>query len=230
MIQPISLFDRAAPAPMLLDPGARLRINLRNRRVVVRTLKALPWAIVLLAAAVRPASADGFLTPYIGFNFGGDSSNCASLTTCEDKRTNFGVSVGSMGSALGFEEDIAFATDFFGKVPGADNSVFTAMSNLLTGVGVGRVQPYVLIGIGLIRPHTSLKITQNVTEFQKNSLGYDLGGGINGYFTRHVGIRGDIRRFKTLQDVPILKTITNQVLQNDKLEFWRASLGLAFRF
>ena len=186
--------------------------------------------IMLLAVAAAPARADGFVTPFYGFNFGGDSSNCATLTGCEDKRANFGVSIGKMGPVFGFEEDISLAKDFFGKVPNADNSVFTAMSNLLIGVGAGPVQPYVLVGAGLIRPHASFDLTKFTTE--NNSLGYDLGAGVNGYFSRHVGVRGDVRRFKTLQDVnvPLLGNIASQIFAPQKLEFWRASVGLSLRY
>jgi len=42
---------------------------------------------LLLAVTAVPARADGFITPYYGFNFGGDS-NCARFTNCEDKRKN----------------------------------------------------------------------------------------------------------------------------------------------
>ena len=166
--------------------------------------------IMLLAVAAAPARADGFVTPFYGYNFGGDS-NCATFTSCEDKRTNFGVSIGKMGAVFGFEEDISLAKDFFGNVPNVDNSVFTLMSNLLIGVGAGPVQPYFLVGAGLIRPHASFDLTKFTTE--NNSLGYDLGAGVNGYFSRHVGVRGDVRRFHTLQDVnvPLLGNIASQV-------------------
>jgi outer membrane protein W len=79
------------------------------------------------------------------------------------------------------------------------------------------------VGLGLMR--TSL----NITDFTNNSLGYDLGGGVNGYFSRHVGIRGDIRRFQTMQDVPFLGALSSTVLSSRKLDFWRASVGLALR-
>ena len=187
------------------------------------TFKACLGALVLVAMSALPASADGFFTPYIGFNYGGNSSNCASFTNCEDKHTNFGVSFGSMGKVVGYEQDIGYAKDFFGTVPGVDNSVFTLMSNVLVGVGAGPVQPYVLFGFGLMR--TSL----NITDFTKNSFGYDLGGGVTGYFSRHVGIRGDLRRFQTMQDVPILGSLAGSLLTNQKLDFWRASIGIAVR-
>src|SRR3981081_2834250 len=127
------------------------RVTSQNRRTAVRTLHVLVLAAVLLHVAAAPARADGFFTPFVGYNFGGDSK-CPTISACEDKHSNFGVSFGKMGTVFGFEEDIAFAKDFFGTgVPGAgDSSVFTAMSNLLIGVGAGPVQPYVLVGLGVI--------------------------------------------------------------------------------
>ena len=185
-------------------------------------------SIMLLAVAAAPARADGFVTPYYGFNFGGDS-NCATARNCEDKRSNFGVSIGAMGPVFGFEEDIAVAKDFFGKVPGVDNSVFTLMSNLLIGVGVGPVQPYFLVGAGLIRPHASVDLTK--FSIDNNSLGYDLGAGVNGYFSRHVGIRGDVRHFHALQDLDtVFGEIAGQIFVTNKLDFWRASVGVSLRF
>lgn len=186
--------------------------------------------ILFVAAAAAPARADAFFTPFYGFSFGGDSnSNCATATSCEDKRRNYGVSMGKMGTVFGVEEDISIAKDFFGKVPNVDNSVFTLMSNLLIGVGKGPVQPYVLVGVGLIRPHTSSNLTN--FDFKNNSLGWDIGAGVNGYFSKHVGVRGDIRRFHTLQDVdiPVLGNIANQIFVTQKLDFWRASIGISFR-
>src|SRR3989442_297807 len=105
--------------------------------------QALAFTLIAFGASVLPARADGFVTPYIGFNFGGDSSDCASLRNCEDKRSNFGVSVGSMGKVFGYESDFGYAKDFFGKVQGTESSVFSWMNNILVGVGAGPVQPYV---------------------------------------------------------------------------------------
>lgn len=193
----------------------------------VRTVRTLTWTLLLVIASARSARADGFVSPFLGFNFGGDS-NCATLGNCEDKRSNFGVSVGSMGPVFGFEAEIGFAKDFFGKVPGVDNSVFSAMGNVLVGIGVGPVQPYVLAGLGLIRPHTSVTLAPLLQEFGQNSLGYDFGGGVKLYPSRHVGLRGDIRHLRTAQEMPIIGALN--LLENEKLDFWRASVGLALRF
>src|ERR1051325_11977060 len=145
--------------------------------------RGLMIAALQVCLAPKPAAADGFITPFYGFNFGGDSGNCASLTNCNEKRANFGVALGSMGSAVGVEEDISYAKNFFGDTPGADNSVFSAMTNLIIGVGKGPFQPYVVGGFGLIRPHVSrLSLSADT-----NTLGYDVGGGLGLFFTAHVG-------------------------------------------
>ena len=98
-----------------------------------------------------------------------------------------------MGTVFGFEEEISYAKNFFGDTPGAANSVFSAMSNVLIGAGIGPVRPYVV-------------------------------GGVTAMFGSHVGIRGDLRHFHTLQDVNLL------IFKGQKLDFWRASAGLALAF
>jgi hypothetical protein len=194
----------------------------------LRTLCVLALAVVLVNMAASPALADGFVTPFVGTNFGGDS-NCPQLSGCQNKPINFGVSLGKMGAVFGFEEDIAFANNFFGSVPGASSSVFTAMSNLLIGVGAGPVQPYVLLGMGVIRPPTTLTLTNS--DFDKYALGYDIGLGVNGFFSKHVGVRGDLRQMHTIQEVPFLGSVSSQDIfaPNTRLGFWRASVGLVLR-
>jgi opacity protein-like surface antigen len=182
-------------------------------------------SVFMLSSA--PARADGFLTPFIGYNFGGDSANCATLTNCQEKHANFGVSIGTMGPLLGFEEDLAYAKDFFAATPASAGNVFTAMSNLLMGIPAGPVQPYVLAGVGLVRSHVSLNPTQ-VGTADKNAIGWDIGGGVNIFLAKNVGIRGDLRHVHTLQDTS--KLHLGSLVSGQKLDFNRASVGLTLRF
>jgi opacity protein-like surface antigen len=193
----------------------------RKERLAVHPRRILILAAALIAWAVTPARAGGFISPFVGFNFGGDSANCASLTNCNEKRLDWGASIGTTRGLFGFEEDIAYAPDFFGKSPATNNAVLTVMSNLMIVVPAGPVQPYALVGLGLIRPHV-----EDVTSLalDKNALGWDIGGGINIFLTHSVGVRGDVRHVRTLQDV------TLGLFSNDKLDFWRGSAGLTFRF
>src|SRR5215211_3936645 len=94
-------------------------------------------ATALLSCSATAAHAQAFISPYAGYNFGGDSANCVSLQNCEEKRLNLGVSFGTTHGILGFEEDIGYARDFFGKTPGSSNAVLTVMSNLLLVVPAG---------------------------------------------------------------------------------------------
>ena len=87
----------------------------------------------------------------------------------------------------------------------------------------GPVRPYAVGGIGLIRPHVS-SLASSVTSFSNNSFGWDLGGGLTILFGGRVGIRGDLRKFHTMQDVDLL------IFTGQKLDFWRASVGLALAF
>ena len=58
----------------------------------MRIICASSLVAAFVALAPAPARADGFVTPYIGFNFGGDSANCAGLTTCELALSNSATS------------------------------------------------------------------------------------------------------------------------------------------
>ncbi len=188
----------------------------------MRSLYQVAAAIALVMLAAAPVRAESFISPFIGFNFGGDSANCASLRECEEKRANFGVSVGTRRGIFGFEQDIGYARDFFGKTPGADNAVLTVMSNLMVVIPAGPIHPYGIVGIGLIRPHVQLDLASLASN--QNALGYDIGGGLNIFLLHSVGIRGDVRRLKTVND------ITLPLFSNEKLEFWRGSVGVTLRF
>jgi len=89
-------------------------------------------------------------------------------------------------------------------------------------IPAGPVRPYGVVGLGLIRSHAQLN--SSLADISQNTLAYDLGGGIDIFFVHSVGIRGDVRHMHTLQD------ITLGVLQNQPLDFWRASAGLTLRF
>jgi hypothetical protein len=187
---------------------------------MTKRLAALLFGMVVLAAS--PARAEGFISPWIGFNFGGDSSHCLALNNCEDKQNNYGVSVGAMGSIFGAEVDFGYAPDFFGKAPSNSNAVLTLMSNLMVIIPAGPIRPYGIVGLGLIRPHG--QFNASLADVSQNTLGYDIGGGLNIFFVHSFGLRGDLRHMHTFQDV------TLGVFQSQPLDFWRGSVGVTFRF
>jgi outer membrane protein with beta-barrel domain len=188
----------------------------------MRVMRAAILCVSILAMTAGAASAEGFFVPFVGFNYGGDSANCVSLTACNEKRVNWGASIGARSGILGFEEDISYAPSFFDTSVAGDNAVLTLMSSLMVIVPAGPIQPYALFGLGLIRPH--MQFNRAGLALDQNTLGYDVGGGLNIFLSRSVGVRGDIRHMHTLQDV------TLGVFGTTSLDFWRGSLGLALRF
>ena len=53
--------------------------------------------------------------------------------------------------------------------------------------------------MGIIRSRVS-GIGDFLDDVTRNDLGINIGGGINGQFTDNVGIRGDLRYFRSLED------------------------------
>jgi opacity protein-like surface antigen len=182
--------------------------------------------ILLVSALMTPGAvyAQGFVSPFIGYDFGGDSG-CPQITGCEDKKLNLGVSVGSLGSVVGAELEFAYAKNFFGDIPGVSSSVLTLMGNVMLSPRFGIVQPYGLAGLGLIKTHVEFSTT-SLLNSDNNHFGWDLGGGLIVYLGGHIGVRGDIRYFHAFQDLEILGIS----LGRTKLDFGRAAAGVVLRF
>ena len=180
--------------------------------------------LAVIAGRATPAFADGFVSPFIGYNFGGDSG-CPQITNCEDKKLNVGAALGTMGSVFGFEEEFGYAKNFFGTAPGLDSSVLTVMSNVMLAPHLGPARPYVLAGLGLVKTHVSLT-PSSVFSSTNNQVGWDVGAGLMGFFGSHLGLRGDIRYIHSFQDLNVLGFTVSQA----KLNFGRASVGLVVKF
>ena len=180
------------------------------------------FAVTLLAPP--SAHAQGFISPFIGFDFGGDSG-CPTASGCEDRNSNIGVAVGTMGAVAGFEAEFGYARDFFGEAPGQASNVLTFMTNLMIGPRIGAVRPYVVGGLGLIKTHVELT-APSLLETDNNSFGWNFGGGVMVMFGDHVGVRGDLRRFSSFQE----RSILGFTLSNEKLSFQRAAAALVLAF
>src|SRR6186713_2544636 len=115
-----------------------------NRSKVRRVVAAGAFAALFVFGIADQASAQAYISPFLGYNFGGDSG-CPEVTNCEDKRRNLGVAFGSIGS-------------FFGDIPGTSSSVLTFMGNVMFAPKFGVLQPYGVVGLGLIKTHTELTV------------------------------------------------------------------------
>jgi hypothetical protein len=193
---------------------------------MTRSVPRFLFGLFVVAAVLAPGDvrAQGFIAPFVGFDFGGDSG-CQTAGDCEDKNSNIGVSLGRMGGAVGFETDIGYARNFFGEVPGQTSNMLTIMSNFMIIPKIGPVRPYVLAGLGLLKTHVELT-APSLLETDNNSFGWDMGAGMMVLFGDHIGVRGDIRKISSFQE----RTILGFTLSNEKLSFQRASAALVLAF
>jgi opacity protein-like surface antigen len=65
-----------------------------------------------------------------------------------------------------------------------------------------------------------------VLELDDSEAAWDFGGGVMIFFGTNVGLRGDLRYFRTFSDVDFGPSFTF----TDKVDFARASAGLILRF
>jgi opacity protein-like surface antigen len=116
----------------------------------------------------------------------------------DDTNVNFGGSLGYMGAGI--------------------------LGAPIGGLGEG-VRPYVSGGAGLLRAR--IDDVDDFFDVTDNSFGVNVGGGVMGFLTDNVGIRGDVRYFRSLQDEASGDDLDLDV---GEFDFWRGSVGVAFRF
>jgi len=188
-------------------------------------LAVIAGAILLLAPAA--ASGQGYLTGFVGGNFGGNTGVSLDESIDDTSKLNFGGRLGILGGGVfGGEFDVGYTPDFYGKGTVFDSSsVLTMMGNLVLGIPAGPVRLYGVAGIGLIRRTVDYAGGQGQPAVTDSRAAYDLGGGLNIFFSQHVGINVDLRYFRNF-------STGNAVLdlEDDKFDFARGSIGVTFKF
>jgi opacity protein-like surface antigen len=203
------------------------------------------FMISLLSLALLPVSASAqnwFVSPFVGANFGG-SAGFGDFPDADDeveRRMDFGATIGWNPNVVGFEVDFGWSPNFFEDTAGdrnfefGDSNVTTLMTNLLFSAPPGTgVRPYLSTGLGLIRANVDRDGLFN--DLSTNDLGVNIGGGLNGQFTDNVGIRGDIRYFRGLEQKADDDFAEDDDLFADdfgfeRFSFWRGTVGLTFRW
>ena len=206
------------------------------RKVVI----ASALAAALVGAAPAKASADWMFTPYIGWNWGGTAGFTDIAGDFEDefeRRANFGAALSWMGAgAVGFEVDFGFSPNFFSETSGdanvdwGDGNVTTLMANLKVGAPFGGqrgggIRPYASGGIGIIK--TRIDDPDDLFEVDSTDWGINVGGGVAGFFNDRVGLQGDVRYFRSIQDNEPDDELD---LALGSFRFWRGTVGLIIRF
>ena len=203
---------------------------------------AIASALVLTVVAATPtkASADWLFTPFIGMNWGGNAAFTDSLGDFEDEfeqKMNFGAQLSWMGAgALGFEVDFGYSPNFFQNTAGdadfefGDSNVTTLMANLKIGAPFGGqhgagIRPYASGGLGIIK--SRIDDADDLFRVNSTDWGLNIGGGVAGFFNDNMGLQGDVRYFRSLQDN---EPDDEFDVALGSFSFWRGTVGLVFRF
>jgi opacity protein-like surface antigen len=175
--------------------------------------------------------------------FGG-AANTVDIDTRDEafeQRSVFGGSLAAMGGGVfGLEFDFGYAPNFFQLTEGGEDfeffdvnsSLTTLMGNVIIGIPIGGssgvgVRPYGIAGIGLMR--ANIEFEDLFENLSSNDLGVNFGGGVHVFFSDAIGLRGDIRYFRGIQneeDDELLDLDFNL----DDFDYWRTTIGLTLRF
>ena len=206
--------------------------------LVRKVLIIAALAAAVLASTPRKASADWYLSPYIGGVFGGnaDFGDFDDFDDEFEKRVTFGGALGWMGNGvIGLEADFSWTPNFFQNTIGdedfdfGDSNVTTLMGNVVVGAPFGGqrgpgIRPYASGGLGLLR--SQVDGGDLFDDIDRNDLGVNVGAGLHGFFADNIGIRGDVRYFRSLEE----EDDDNLDIALSDFSFWRATVGVTLRF
>ncbi len=190
-------------------------------------MKRFVLICVFVLLAAHDAAAQAFVVPFIGTTLTSPSKNGDST------KPGYGVAFGGMGKIIGAETEIAYYPEVIDTAPNAiaKSRVISFSGGMLIGPRLGPVTPYFAIGAGNLNLNVtgvSSVIVPNPESISNNYFTFNTGGGVMGFFSDHIGVRGDLRYFRAFG----LKfdELANTGIGFDKFNFWRASIGLAVKF
>ena len=205
----------------------------------VSVLRVCRLLVLLLPLVAR---AEWQFTPFIGYTFkdrARSSTSTSTQTATDQTHLNFGGSVRLIGdSPFGVEAYYVHTPGFFDSKPQFNinlprmlgSRTYAVMGNvvLTTPRPWNRygLRPLLSGGIGLM--HASAEDQLDVIPYRVNLWGVNLGGGAVGFVSDHVGVRFDLRYFRTSQRAggrPGPRHAGEPV----RLRYWTASFGVVFK-
>jgi hypothetical protein len=193
----------------------------RSRNMVLAKRLTLGILVVPMVLWTAPAWAEGYVQPFGGAVSGGSA----------DKTTGvFGATLGGISDSglLGFEIEFADAPHFFGNANESfsSNNELTLSGNLLIGPHLGSgARIYATAGLGLMKGR--VESADQFFDVSRNDFGFNVGGGLWGYLGGPVGLRGDVRFFRSLHDP---KPNDPFDIAFGRFQYWRVTGGIMLRF
>ncbi|MGE3841873.1 MAG: outer membrane protein [Vicinamibacterales bacterium] len=186
-------------------------------------------AAALIVSVPAASHAEGIIGAFLGTTFG--EQNTGANTESHRPLLFGGVLGGVQPRGVGFEIDFGHSPDFFGteEAFNVKTSITTLMGNLVIGGGGAPVAPFVSGGIGLIRANVS-DAGDLISNPTRNDFGMNIGGGANIMLGSSVGVRGDLRYFRSFRDEDSEDGILDLGIDLSDFSFWRGTAGVVLRW
>jgi opacity protein-like surface antigen len=186
--------------------------------------KVFLMSLLVMFLAAPSARADWFVSPLVGVNFGGDTNE-------DSRKAPFGVSLGWMGAGVvGFETTFMYTPSFFNDEDLiGSNNVMSWMGNVIVGAPIGdeqQIRPYLSGGVGLLRSRIGGDNVDDLFDISRNDFGVNIGAGAMGFFTPNVGLRGDVRYFRSVSE----EAGDDFDIDLGDFDFWQVTAGVAFKW
>jgi opacity protein-like surface antigen len=184
-------------------------------------------AVFLVVLGARGAAAQIFVNPFV------DATLSSPSAVGSSSQPGFGVSIGNVGKVVGFETELSYQPELIDNSANAlaKSRVFTVSGNLLVGPTIGRVKPYGAAGVGNLNLNVtrlSSLVIPSPESISSNYLTVNVGGGVMGFVTTHLGVRADLRYYRAYGFK--LTDLETAGLALDRFDFWRAGVGLVAKF
>jgi hypothetical protein len=185
---------------------------------------------VLVVSVMYASAAEWQLKPFIGATYGGDTSFVLVQQSTGHSHLNFGANGLFLGEIFGLEGDFGYTRNFF-QGPEAplviDSGVTTVTGNIVVALprhlSQYTLRPYVVGGAGMM--HITADDFGGAFPISSTLKAMDLGAGVTGFLTKHLGVTWDVRYFRSID-----RTIeTGQSVGSEHLSFWRANMAVAIR-
>jgi opacity protein-like surface antigen len=184
-------------------------------------------AVFLVVSGARGAAAQVFVNPFV------DTTLSSPSAVGSSSQPGFGVSIGNVGKVVGFETELTYQPELIDNSANAlaKSRVFTVSGNILVGPTIGRVKPYGAAGVGNLNLNVtrlSSLVIPSPESISSNYLTVNVGGGIMGFVTTHLGVRADLRYYRAYGFK--LTDLETAGLALDRFDFWRAGVGAVVKF
>lgn len=175
--------------------------------------------VVAVLLVPRAASAEWYLFPFAAMNTGGDTTRDSG---------SVGGAFGWTGRLVGVEGEAAIAPNFFDDGGGfrTERAQTTYTVSALAGPRLGMWRPYGLVGAGLQR--SRIEEVGGFAQVSDDRAALHVGGGLMWDATSRVGLRGDVRYIRALDDEEPEGNVFAERLAN--FSSWRVGGGVTVRW